>query len=172
MHNIWMGNEIPSTLQSYYSTAKFRPSIHLSINLSMGALLDVCIAIFKACLALSSYILEFMRNIWIGNEILSIIQLYNSKRNYLWIDSSFKVQKSKICGKAFLNKETLFYVHTRSKTFSSCPAISSTRKYLSEAPLFAENGENMLCTIIVLNVRNNFCTQYVLPRFEFGIFMY
>ena len=30
----------------------------------------------------------------------------------------------------------------------------------------------MLCTKIVLNVRNNFCTQHVLPRFELEIFMY
>ena len=44
----------------------------------------------------------------------------------------------------------------------------------SKALLFAEHGENMLCTKIVLNVRNNFCTQHVLPRprFELGIFMY
>ena len=45
-------------------------------------------------------------------------------------------------------------------------------KSLSKALLFAEHGENMLCTKIVLNVRNNFCTQHVLPRFELGIFMY
>ena len=31
---------------------------------------------------------------------------------------------------------------------------------------------NMLCTKIVLNVRNIFCTQHVLPRFELGIFLY
>ena len=31
-------------------------------------------------------------------------------------------------------------------------------KSLSEVLLFAEHGENMLCTKIVLNVRNNFCT--------------
>ena len=43
---------------------------------------------------------------------------------------------------------------------------------MSEALLFAEHGENMLCTKIVLNVRNNFCTQDVLPRFELGIFIY
>jgi hypothetical protein len=43
---------------------------------------------------------------------------------------------------------------------------------LSEALLFAEHEENMLCTKIVLNVGNNFCTQHVLPRFELGIFMY
>jgi hypothetical protein len=42
---------------------------------------------------------------------------------------------------------------------------------MSEALRFAEHGENMLCTKIVLNVRNNFCTQHVLPRFELGIFM-
>ena len=34
----------------------------------------------------------------------------------------------------------------------------STGKSLSESLLFAEHGENMLCTKIVLNVRNNFCT--------------
>ena len=47
-----------------------------------------------------------------------------------------------------------------------------TGKSLSEALLFAENGENMLCTKFVLNFRNNFCAQYVLPSFELGIFMY
>mgnify|MGYP001489392112 CR=1 FL=1 len=35
---------------------------------------------------------------------------------------------------------------------------TSTGKSLSEALLFADHGENMLCTKIVLNVRNNFCT--------------
>ena len=45
-------------------------------------------------------------------------------------------------------------------------------KSLSEALLFAEHGETILCTKIVLSVRNNFCTQHVLPRFELGIFMY
>ena len=48
----------------------------------------------------------------------------------------------------------------------------ATGKSLPEALLFAEHGENMLCTKIVLNVRNNFCTQHVHPRFELGIFMY
>ena len=47
-----------------------------------------------------------------------------------------------------------------------------TGKSLWEALLFAEHGENMMCTKIVLNVWNNFCTQHVLPRFELGIFMY
>ena len=47
-----------------------------------------------------------------------------------------------------------------------------TGKSLSEALLFSEFGKNMLCTKIALNVRNNFCTQHVLPRFELEIFMY
>ena len=47
-----------------------------------------------------------------------------------------------------------------------------TGKSLSEALLFSEHGEKMLCAKIVLNVRNNFCTQKVLPRFELGIFIY
>ena len=47
-----------------------------------------------------------------------------------------------------------------------------TGKSLSEALLFAELGENMLCTKIVLNVRNNFCKQHDLPRFKLGIFMH
>ena len=50
--------------------------------------------------------------------------------------------------------------------------IWGTDKSLSEALPFAEHGENMLCTRIVLNVRNNFCAQYVLPRFELGMFIY
>ena len=37
---------------------------------------------------------------------------------------------------------------------------SRTGKSLSEALLFAEHGENMLCTKIVLNVRKNFCAQH------------
>ena len=45
--------------------------------------------------------------------------------------------------------------------------VTDTGKSLSEALLFAEHGENMLCTKLVLNVRNNFCTQHVL-----GIFMH
>ena len=42
--------------------------------------------------------------------------------------------------------------------------LGFTGKSLSEALLFAEHGENMLCTKIALNVRNNFCTQHVSDR--------
>ena len=34
---------------------------------------------------------------------------------------------------------------------------------MSEALRFAEHGENMLCAKILLNARNNFCTQDVSP---------
>ena len=47
-----------------------------------------------------------------------------------------------------------------------------TGKSLPEALLFAEHWENMMCTKIVLNVRKDFFTQHVLPKFELGIFMY
>ena len=43
--------------------------------------------------------------------------------------------------------------------------IDITGKSLSEALLFVEYGEKMLCTEIVLNVKNNFCTQHALPMF-------
>ena len=44
---------------------------------------------------------------------------------------------------------------------------------LCQKLFFLQNmGENMLCTKIVVNVRNNFCEQHVLHRFELGIFMY
>ena len=38
-----------------------------------------------------------------------------------------------------------------------------TGKSLSEALLFAEHWENMLCTKIVQNVGNNFCIQHIPP---------
>ena len=50
--------------------------------------------------------------------------------------------------------------------------FTCTGKSLSKALLFAGYGENMLRIKIVLNVRNSFCSQHVLPRFELGIFMY
>ena len=43
--------------------------------------------------------------------------------------------------------------------------IVFTGKSLSEALVLAEHEENMLCTEIVLNDKNNFCTQHVLPMF-------
>ena len=39
--------------------------------------------------------------------------------------------------------------------------ITVTGKSLSEALLFAEHQENMLCTKNVLNVKHNFCSPHV-----------
>ena len=47
-----------------------------------------------------------------------------------------------------------------------------TGKSLSEALIFAEHGENMLCTKIVLNVRNNSVHNMVSPCSELGILMF
>ena len=47
--------------------------------------------------------------------------------------------------------------------------LSFTGKSLSDALIFAEHGENMLCTEIVLNVKNNFMFS---PCSEPGMFMY
>ena len=41
---------------------------------------------------------------------------------------------------------------------------SRTGKSFSEALLFAEHGENILCTEIVSDIQNNFCT-HALPMF-------
>ena len=65
-----------------------------------------------------------------------------------------------------------FPAHQKFRPEKVLKKVLGTGKSLSEALLFAEHWENMLCTKIVLNVRNNFCTQHVLPRFELGIFMY
>ena len=70
-----------------------------------------------------------------------------------------------------INSRTKPPIQKKSYHFVFC-AFFSTGKSLSEDLLFEEYGENMLCIKIILNVRNNFCTQYVLPRFEIGIFVY
>ena len=54
------------------------------------------------------------------------------------------------------------------------PNVKNTASVIlwSEPLLFAEHRENMLYTKIVPNVRNNFCTQHFLLRFELRIFKY
>ena len=66
-----------------------------------------------------------------------------------------KTWKCYYCKKTFL-REKILREHRK---------LTHTGKSLSEALLFAEHGENMLCTEIVLNVKNNFCSQHVLPMF-------
>jgi hypothetical protein len=69
---------------------------------------------------------------------------------------------------AFVFNLTLYQVfETKHKSAFSVPITAQVN--LCQKLFFLQN---MLCTKIVLNVRNNFCTQHVLPRFELGIFMY
>ena len=47
---------------------------------------------------------------------------------------------------------------------TTTPATSTTTgKSLSEALIFAEHGENMLCTEIDFDIQNNLCTQHTSP---------
>ena len=71
-----------------------------------------------------------------------------------------------------MSQRTLYLLNFVSSILEFKNCAISTGKSLSEALLFAEHGDNMLCTKIDLNVRNNFFTQHVLPSFELGIFMY
>ena len=67
-------------------------------------------------------------------------------------------------------------VKSKVEISQTCVAFSEYMNFigksLSEALLFTEHRENMLFTKKNLNVRNNFCTQHVLLRFELGIFMH
>ena len=90
------------------------------------------------------------------------------RKKHLLVHNTSTYHKKRVAWSQKENKENL-----APKNLSNNPSSKpSTGKSLSEALLFAEHGENMLFTKIVLSVRNNFCTQHVLPRFELGIFMY
>ena len=67
---------------------------------------------------------------------------------------------------------TIYFQYAYSSNTGTRSKYIHTGKSLSDALFLAEHGENMLYTKIVLNVRNNLCTQRVLPRFELGTFMY
>ena len=63
-------------------------------------------------------------------------------------------------------KETFNFGILEDTVFPYCfETYACTGKSLSEALPFAEHGKNMLCTEIVLNVENNFCTQHGLSMF-------
>ena len=73
-------------------------------------------------------------------------------------------KKSRI-GKTIQHISNILFMFSTNVIRSWSFSLADTGKSLSEALLFAEHGENMLCTEIVLNVKNNFCTQHVLPMF-------
>ena len=68
--------------------------------------------------------------------------------------------------------DTLEFNSFYNSTFVQCSVVRmsfnlvrGTDESLSEALLFAEHGENMLCTEIVYDIQSNFCTQLALPMF-------
>ena len=65
-----------------------------------------------------------------------------------------------ITGKSL--SEALFFASTNPQ-FDDILCIELQVQYVTI--LSSEHGENILCTEIVLNVKTNFCTQYVLPLF-------
>ena len=74
--------------------------------------------------------------------------------------SALKCYECKICQSgvdAMCGEKHNFKVcKCRKGELGDLKTCENTGKSLSEALLFAEHGENMLCTKIVLNVRNNF----------------
>ena len=98
------------------------------------------------------------------------------------------------CGEPRGLKRVIFYISAKSICFTIKNDVQSqvemcTGKSMSEALILAptnpkydnrlfielqvqhmkisssEHGENMLCTEIVFDIQNNFCTQHVLPMF-------
>ena len=93
--------------------------------------------------------------------------------NFDFLDRQKQIIRQHICSLSDQDCQKLTQMSSAEmRQYFSQRNLLITGKSLSEALLFAEHGENMLCTKIVLNVRSNFCTQHVLPRFELGIFMY
>ena len=105
---------------------------------------------------------EFVSKIYL---LLYVLKCFFQKVSEAWV--SQQLQQCQIFCEELLHSSLC---HSSPNVHLYCSG--STGKSLSEALFFAEHGENMLCTKIVLNVRNNFCTKHVLPRFELGIFMY
>ena len=103
----------------------------------------------------------------IDAEAISKSNISLTKKSVWWIQTLFLLTLWRWEG-----SENLFEIYPLltdfQDTFVYCKLekVKRTGKYLSEALIFAEHGENMLYTDIVLNVKNNFCTQDVLPMFR------
>ena len=90
----------------------------------------------------------------------SLVQYFALKCHFFCKNLSFSyISKVHL----FCWEQVLYIENLRSVQVNHCPKFFF---------FFAEHGENMMWTKIVLNVRNNFCTQHVLPRFALRNFMY
>ena len=96
--------------------------------------------------------------------IISVLKVDIIKVGLVFSISNFFITKTPLANnwrrKKIPSCSYLALNHTQITCLTTC-----TGKSLSEALLFAEHGENMLCIEIVLKVKNNFCKQLVLPMF-------
>ena len=108
-----------------------------------------------------------MNNLFVFISCNAIYELEYLKRFWIVLAKNFK---SCFCDRLNQWKWMQRSAKTKAKT-KTVQIFSDTGRSFSDALLFPEHRKSMLCTKIVLNVRNNFCTQNVLLRFELGIFM-
>ena len=108
-----------------------------------------------------------MNNLFVFISCNAIYELEYLKRFWIVLAKNFK---SCFCDGLNQWKWMQRSAKTKAKT-KTVQIFSDTGRSFSDALLFPEHGKSMLCTKIVLNVRNNFCTQNVLLRFELGISM-
>ena len=133
----------------------------------------------------------YKRNFCFKKSLLSSIIIKNlSFWNHIWVlfmsmlhtlfreNKNFRQRSNKRTRKVLQNID--LQKTAKHCPFSSKEEVKKLRNYnqiivqvnfCQKHFLLQNTGENILCTKIVLNVRNNFCTQHVLPRFELGVFM-
>jgi hypothetical protein len=111
-----------------------------------------------------SSFLEFSINIkWSRIQQLHLLNLWNFYVNWkLWRTKVERRYRVIDCKSTYIFKYISINIKFDMIQVNLCQKLF----------FFAEHGENMLCTKIVLNVGNNFCTQHFLPRFELGTFMF
>ena len=132
----------------------------------------------------------YKRNFCFKKSLLSSIIIKNlSFWNHIWVlfmsmlhtlfreNKNFRQRSNKRTRKVLQNID--LQKTAKHCPFSSKEEVKKLRNYnrifvqvnfCQKHFLLQNMGENILCTKIVLNVRNNFCTQSVLSRFELGVF--
>ena len=92
---------------------------------------------------------------------------FDPKTTDQFLDEALTGKSYFITGKSLL--EALIFASTNPQ-YDDRLFIELRVQYMKIAS--SEHAQNMVCTKIILKVRNNFCTQHVLPRFELGNFMH
>ena len=155
---------------SQHETKYFFPKkwFHFSVRFLFLSLQNNTVVITQPCTRLRPLrmnpILTFFGNIWLQSNRQKgrIRKQTRSQLPKIW----YVIKPSRTVKiKMIFQRISRHSLILSKNILSSNYATKYTGKSLSEALLFAEHGENMLCTKIVLNVKNNFCTQHVLPKF-------